>query len=107
MDAIIVVVAALPRRGGIVMGVTGRRIIVVFRDQGAALLRYYSLQVMDFSPRNEMPAAKKIGGTEKPIVESGPEARQGDIQHRMIWVLIFSLVSAVIVLGLIYRYYLG
>jgi len=25
----------------------------------------------------------------------------------MIWVLIFSLVSAVIVLGLIYRYYLG
>ena len=29
MVAIIVVVAALPLRGGIVMGVTGRRIIVV------------------------------------------------------------------------------
>ena len=54
-----------------------------------------------------MPRAKKVGGTEKPIVESGLEARQGDNQHRMIWVLIFSLVSAVIVLGLIYRYYLG
>ena len=54
-----------------------------------------------------MPRAKKVGGTEKPIVELGPEARQGDIQHRMIWVLIFSLVSAVIVLGLIYRYSLG
>ena len=54
-----------------------------------------------------MPRAKKVGGTEKPTVVSGPEARQGDIQHRMIWVLIFSLVGAVIVLGLIYRYYPG
>jgi len=38
---------------------------------------------------------------------SGTRARQGDIQHRMIRVLIFSTISAVIVLAIIYRYYFG
>jgi hypothetical protein len=42
---------------------------------------------------------------EKPTVVSGTRARQGDIQHRMIRVLILSIIAAVIVLGLIYRYY--
>ena len=53
------------------------------------------------------PAAKKVVGTEKPSVVSGPRARQGVIQHRMVWVLIFSTIGAVIVLALLYVHYSG
>ena len=55
----------------------------------------------------EMPAAKKVVGTEKPSVVSGPRARQGVIQYRMVWVLIFSTIGAVIVLALLYVHYSG
>jgi hypothetical protein len=55
----------------------------------------------------EMPAAKKVVGSEKPSVVSGPRARQGVIQHSMVWVLIFSTIGAVIVLALLYVHYSG
>ena len=43
--------------------------------------------------------------SEKPAVVSGTRARQGDIQHRMIRVLIFSIISAVIVPPLALYYF--
>ena len=53
-----------------------------------------------------MPSAKKVhAAAEKPIVVSGEEARQGNIQHRMEWVLIFSIIGAVIVLALAVNYF--
>ena len=48
-----------------------------------------------------MPSAKKVHApAEKPVVVSGEKARQGNIQHRMEWVLIFSTIGAVIALAL-------
>jgi hypothetical protein len=53
-----------------------------------------------------MPSAKKVhAAAEKPVVVSGEEARQGNIQHRMEWVLIFSTIGAVIVLALAVHYF--
>ena len=42
---------------------------------------------------------------EEPLVMSGESARQGNIQHRMIRVLIFSIISAVIVQALALYYF--
>jgi hypothetical protein len=53
-----------------------------------------------------MPTAKKVhAAAEKPVVLSGERARQGNIQHRMIRVLIFSTIGAVIVLALAFHYF--
>ena len=53
-----------------------------------------------------MPSAKKVhAAAEKPLVMSGERARQGNIQYRMIRVLIFSIISAVIVQALALYYF--
>jgi hypothetical protein len=54
----------------------------------------------------QMPSAKKVhAAAEKPLVMSGERTRQGNIQYRMIRVLIFSIISAVIVPPLALYYF--
>jgi hypothetical protein len=53
----------------------------------------------------QMPSAKKVHAAEKPLVMSGERARQGNIQYRMIRVLIFSIINAVIVPPLALYYF--